>query len=127
MPLKRFLFVLSLFALASCQKQEAIRPNEEPSTESQTISLNDALENLQNLRSELFPETKSSLDDILSVEVFGKCQTKSSISFVPDTLLYLVNLKEVALPSLLDKRSLHLQYFASRTKEHFLQIKWKKL
>lgn len=94
MPIKRFLFVLSLFALASCQKQEAIRPNEAPSTESQTISLNDALENLQNLRSELFPETKSSLDDILSVEVFGKCQTKSSISSVPDTLLYLVNLKE---------------------------------
>ena len=88
MPMKRFLFVLSLFALASCQKQEAIRPNEAPSTESQTISLNDALENLQNLRSELFPETKSSLDDILSVEVFGKCQTKSSISSV-QTLFYI--------------------------------------
>lgn len=86
--------ILSILALASCQKQEAIQIYEVPSTESRTITLNDALDNLQSLRSELFPETKTSLNDVQSIDVFGKIKTKSSVSSLPDTLLYLVNFKE---------------------------------
>lgn len=97
--LKSILILLSVFALASCAKEEGSLPVNNTGDVSYTIPLSDALASLNNVLDGLNSSqvTKSSIcARNFSVEAFGRQRVPSTKADaldyeLPDTLMYLVN------------------------------------
>lgn len=95
--MRNLILLIFLFVAISCSKESSLVTvsQSNDSKQSTTISISDALKNLDVVLNGLYGETKSSSLSICSVDAIGApklSKTKSALSSViPDTLMYIAN------------------------------------